>query len=75
MKIILHDDHPEDTTEDSLARLVDRMGARLKELSSQRDEMLEQLKIADHALGTAGFQDIQPVRAGIRNVIAKAKGA
>lgn len=51
---------------------VDRANARL--IASAPD-MLEALKIADHALEVAGFQDVQPIRATVRAAIARAEVA
>ena len=37
-------------------------------------ELLEALRLADHALDVAGYQDVQPIRATVLAAIAKATG-
>ncbi len=40
-RIILHDEHPRDTTEESLARLVARQAEAMRVLREQRDALLK----------------------------------
>ena len=47
-----------------------RLMANLAALTEENGRMREALKVADHALEVAGFQDVQPIRACVRSAAA-----
>lgn len=51
------------------------LSEKVIELNDLRRDLVDALKLADYALASAGFQDVQPVRKAVRAAIDKGIGA
>lgn len=72
-KITLHDEHPHDSTEDSLSRLVQRQADAMEELREQKSDLLNAIK-ALRRIGAETPSEQDRIVAQAEAAISKAEG-